>query len=170
MTIRISILPFGDVGDEELYYLYEKLSYYFRAEILYPVPIPRFSFDKRRGQYAAVRFMNVARKYEGDKILGVTEVDLFTPHLNFIFGQAEIGGRVALISLYRLRSEDKELYHARVIKEAIHELGHTFGLRHCNNQFCVMFFSNTLADTDRKTGWYCEKCEKMLYSKDVFRG
>jgi archaemetzincin len=102
------------------------------------------------------------------RLLGITDVDLFTAGLNFIFGQAFIGGRECLISLARLRPsfygqpDDADLFRERVIKEAVHELGHTFGLSHCGDPQCVMMFSNSLTDTDRKSSTFCLNCESSI--------
>jgi archaemetzincin len=93
---------------------------------------------------------------EEEKILGVVDIDLYAPGLNFVFGEADMNSGVAIISLCRLRPEhyglppDESLFLERVIKEAIHELGHTYGLGHCHNSRCVVYFSNSLPDTDRK--------------------
>jgi len=103
-----------------------------------------------------------------EKILGIVDHDLFVPELNFVFGEAS--SRAAFISLTRLRQtfyrlpEDQSLFHRRVLTEAIHELGHTYGLGHCGNPRCVMFFSNRLSDTDRKGPEFCPKCGKNLQS------
>lgn len=88
----------------------------------------------------------------------VTDVDLYAERLNFVFGQAEMGGGIAVISLNRLRSDDSRLFLMRALKEVLHELGHGTGLGHCDDTGCVMHFSNTLADTDRKGPGYCEAC------------
>jgi archaemetzincin len=86
--------------------------------------------------------------------------------MNYIFGEARLPGRVAIISTYRLKgatgSGGAELLPVRIVKEAVHELGHTLGLTHCNNPSCVMYFSNSLRDTDRKREDYCERCSKKL--------
>jgi archaemetzincin len=72
---------------------------------------------------------------------------------------------IALIRLYPkfygLR-EDRGKFLQRVVKEAVHELGHTYGLGHCKDQRCVMAFSNSLADTDTKGQAFCQKCRSKL--------
>jgi len=101
-----------------------------------------------------------------EKILGIVDHDLFIPELNFVFGEAS--QKAAVISLTRLRQtfyqlpEDRTLFHQRVLTEAIHELGHTYGLGHCKNSRCVMFFSNSLMDTDRKGSEFCPPCQSKL--------
>ena len=104
----------------------------------------------------------------GDKCLGIVDVDLYAPGLNFVFGEADISSGVAIISLHRLRQEryglpkDERLFQDRAIKEAVHELGHTFYLSHCKDVKCVMHFSNSLADTDIKGASFCHKCQQRL--------
>jgi archaemetzincin len=73
-----------------------------------------------------------------------------------------MGGKAAVISLHRLRSPDRSLFSLRILKEALHELGHNRGLRHCSDDGCVMHFSNTLADTDRKGPGFCPDCDARL--------
>jgi predicted Zn-dependent protease len=96
------------------------------------------------------------------RVLGVTDADLYVDSLNFVFGLAESPGRAAVISTARLRNADETLCRSRVLKEAIHELGHTLGLGHCHDPRCVMHFSNTLADTDRKGSRLCQNCRARL--------
>jgi archaemetzincin len=95
-------------------------------------------------------------------VLGVVAFDLFVPGMNFVFGEARCPGRVAVISTYRLRTEGSkefDLFDSRVVKEGVHEIGHMLGLKHCSNPSCVMYFSERLADTDRKKDSFCSKCE-----------
>jgi archaemetzincin len=105
-----------------------------------------------------------SRTREEERTLGVTEQDLFIPELNFVFGMADPDGGVAIISLTRLRPEfygqapNEDLLLERAVKEALHELGHTFGLQHCDNPDCVMHFSQTIKDTDKKRAWFCGGC------------
>jgi archaemetzincin len=101
-----------------------------------------------------------------EKVLGIVDHDLYVPELNFVFGEASPSA--AVISLTRLRQEfynlpqDQSLFHKRTLTEAVHELGHTYGLGHCGNPKCVMFFSNSLIDTDRKGSKFCSKCKNNL--------
>ena len=103
--------------------------------------------------------------------MGITEVDLYVPKLNFVFGQAECPGKIAVISLFRLKPEfygqasNVKLFLERTLKEAVHELGHTLGLGHCRHSFCVMFFSNSIMDTDRKETNFCIECQKTIEKK-----
>lgn len=160
--IEIKILPFGEVAKEDIEELKEMLFLKnFNAEILNSEKIPKYAFNETRKQYLANEFLKIAKNYKG-RILCITEVDLYASQLNFIFGLAEINGDVCIISLFRLKNKRREIYIERMLKEAIHELGHTFGLKHCQNKFCVMHFSNSILDTDIKSSDFCEKC-KIFY-------
>jgi len=97
-----------------------------------------------------------------DIALGITEEDLYVPDLNFVFGLASPDLKCAVISTNRLASHDRLIYHDRVLKEAVHELGHVFGLRHCPDRRCVMHFSNSLLDTDIKKDEFCTVCSDLL--------
>ena len=100
-----------------------------------------------------------------ERILVLTTVDCSAPGLNFIFGQVALDGRVAFIALPRLRPSfygllaDLPLFRQRVLTEAVHELGHTWGLTHCFDPHCVMHFSDTLHDTDVKGAAFCRQCQ-----------
>lgn len=102
---------------------------------------------------------------DSTKILGVADMDLFIPILTFVFGEAQLGKKAALISTCRLRQsfyglpDDETLFYERVEKEAIHELGHAFGLIHCGRFDCVMHFSNSIEQVDLKSNAFCESCE-----------
>ena len=102
------------------------------------------------------------------KILVICDMDAYSEELNFVFGEAHLGGSIAAIYLPRLRPEfynieqDELMFNDRIAKEAIHELGHSFGLFHCNNKRCVMYFSNSLYDTDFKNRTFCKNCKDKL--------
>ncbi len=96
------------------------------------------------------------------KIIGIINKDIYEEGYNFLFGSAEFNGKYAVISLFRLYDEDKNLFLNRSIKESIHEIGHTFGLNHCNNKSCVMNFSLSIKDVDRKQIFFCKLCETKL--------
>jgi archaemetzincin len=85
--------------------------------------------------------------------------------MNFVFGEARCPGRVAVISTHRLSadsSDDPDLFESRVVKEAVHEIGHMLGVKHCSKSSCVMYFSEQLADTDRKKDSFCSECAPKM--------
>ncbi|GAB6135642.1 archaemetzincin family Zn-dependent metalloprotease [Thermococcus prieurii] len=153
-------------------------NYYSRfgisVEFVGEVPAEPFSvaFNARRNQYLGRVFLptlSALREELGAvAILGITELDLYEEGLNFIFGLANPSLRSAIVSVHRLRNEfyglkpDDGLLLERAVKEAMHELGHVFGLKHCPNPRCVMHFSNSLLDTDAKGPLYCPRCEEKL--------
>jgi archaemetzincin len=102
------------------------------------------------------------------KILGVTELDLFIPIFTFLFGEAQLNGIGALVSTHRLHNqfygipENKKLLRSRLLKEAIHELGHTFGLIHCFTLKCVMKSSTYVEEIDQKSINFCRVCEQKI--------
>ena len=168
----IYLIPIGEVEKGLLDYLsgqIEKIIPY-SVKMGESISKPDYAYNRERDQYKSDLILRNLQKLNlpGDKILGIVDLDLYTSGLNFIFGQAVVGGKVALIALPRLRqefyglTEDKRLYYTRVLKEAIHELGHTFGLTHCKDIRCVMHFSNSLANTDYKREKFCKKCLKKL--------
>jgi len=100
------------------------------------------------------------------RVLGVTNVDLSYPGVNHVFGLADPESRVSVISLFRLctRGAVPGKIAGRAVKTAVHEIGHTYGLGHCTDHRCVMFFSFNLADTDYKGREFCKKCREEIYS------
>ncbi|HKJ43862.1 MAG TPA: archaemetzincin family Zn-dependent metalloprotease [Sunxiuqinia sp.] len=128
-------------------------------------------FDPARKQYNGDKLLEVIEtNFASDqsKTLGLFNVDLYIPILTFIFGQAFLNGRCGIASAYRLRNErygieaNETVFIDRLRKEVIHELGHTFGLIHCQNPICVMRSSTYVEDIDQK-GWsFCPKCKKEL--------
>lgn len=133
--------------------------------------IPGGIYNEQRGQYDASLLLPSLKEHglsEHTKLLGIVNVDIYIPELNYVFGLADISSDKAIISLARLRQEfyglpcNELLFLDRTIKEAVHELGHIFGLQHCNNANCVMYFSNSLHDTDVKSRNFCENCKPKL--------
>jgi len=130
--------------------------------------VPEGSFVSSRQQYQARLFLQVLEDFAhlSNHALGLVDLDLFVPDLNFIFGSAQFGGN-AIVALPRLRQsyydlpDDDTLFFQRTSKEVFHELGHVMGLRHCTN-YCVMQFSNSLIETDNKPNTYCPDCLSQL--------
>lgn len=135
--------------------------------------MPPAAYNARRNQYDADLILDrVLHRITGEnRVLALLTDDLYTSsrNLNFIFGQAQCPGRVALVSLCRLdptfykAPPNRKLFLQRATKEAIHELGHTFGLGHCANPSCVMSFSNSILDVDEKKPTFCKTCRRKLH-------
>jgi archaemetzincin len=133
------------------------------------VPLPLSAYDPQRQQYRAERLLMVARELHGKRVLGVTGRDIFIEGMPFAFGIAESPGRAAVISLYRLREgATDETFRARVLKEAIHELGRTVGLARCVDPRCAMYPAGTLADVDARSSRLCGDC--LLHANRRIRG
>ena len=170
--LKIRLLSVGTLPPPLLSFLQEGLARELGAVVQVGgnLPLPADCLEGRR-QYPGEPFLAVlaaARTPADEVILGVTGVDLYVSGLNFVFGLADPKGRGAVISLARLYPEfygqprDPQLFKARALKEAIHELGHLWGLGHCPDPACIMFFSNSLADTDRKGPGFCASCGELL--------
>ena len=168
----IALVPLGQVDESVLTIVGRGLRQAFDRAYVIAAPLshPDYAHDQRRGQYLADAILAQLGSLglPAERWLGVVDVDLYTPGLNFVFGQAQMGGPAAVIALPRLRQgfyglpDDEALFHQRAVKEAVHELGHTYGLGHCRNPRCVMSFSNSLRDVDRKERDFCPSCRRKL--------
>jgi archaemetzincin len=129
------------------------------------------AFDPTRVQYNSsliLRQLITKPPSDAEKILGVLEVDLFIPILTFVFGEAQLKGIGAVVSTHRLHNrfyglpENREVTTDRLLKEAVHELGHTFGMIHCTQPRCVMNASTYVEDIDQKPADFCPLCQKTI--------
>jgi len=128
-----------------------------------PVPLPQSAYSPDRGQYHAGILLDLVSGRGVPHVLGVTRRDVFVDRLSFVFGLAARAGGACVISVARLTmGADDAIFRVRMLKEAVHELGHTLGLAHCPDPACVMYFSDSLDDTDRKGDAYCERCAALL--------
>jgi len=133
------------------------------------------SLDETRQQHASGSFLNFLDHFNPNEPealkLGIVEQDLFSdshPGFRFIFGEARVGGESCVISVSRLDPQayglkfNGKLYKERALKESLHELGHVLGLDHCDDQLCVMHFSDSIYDTDLKRSTLCTACDEKL--------
>ncbi len=132
------------------------------------------AFDPNRAQYNSslmLRQLITRPPRDAEKILGVLDVDIFIPILTFVFGEAQLNGIGAVVSTHRLQNrfyglpEDREITTDRLLKEAMHELGHTFGLIHCLQPRCVMNSSTYVENIDQKLAEFCPQCQKGISSE-----
>ena len=131
------------------------------------------SYDASRNQYHSslllATLLGTFPHHQG-KILAITGSDLFVPVLTYVFGEAQLEGIAAVVSSHRLderfygMSENKTLFEQRLIKESVHELGHTFGLIHCRRFDCVMHSSTAVEEIDIKSENFCTECDSQLQS------
>ncbi len=157
--MRVGVVTMGRVPGEILPRLCAALrAQGFEGEVRSGARLPAGALDEDRGQYRADDLLAAAGDAGGERTLVVTEADLYTEGLNFVFGLATIGGSTALVSLHRLAAEDEGLFLERAVKECVHELGHTLGLGHCPDPACVMSFSDSLAEADAKGTEFCATC------------
>jgi archaemetzincin len=166
MATEVMIHPFEKIAGHLLDAVRAAIEDRFglRAAIGEELAPPAQAYSRERGQYISSPFLDLLaeRARGGNQILlGVTAVDLYAPGLNFVFGEASSADRVAVFSIARLYSatvgekEREKMVEQRAVTEAAHELGHVFNLSHCSRRDCVMWFSNTLAETDRKGTRFC---------------
>jgi archaemetzincin len=141
------------------------------VRIAHAMAIPNVAYDAKREQYEAIHILRAAIEAmprDAERVLAVVDADLFIPMLTFVFGQAQLKGKAAVMSLARLRQDyyslpvNAALFYKRVEKEAMHEIGHTFGLTHCTEKHCVMALSNSIQQVDGKLAEYCRSCAILL--------
>lgn len=168
--MRIDVVPVGNVAGNVVGTAREVLEERYSAEVVErsSVDVPEEAHDERSGQYNAERLIGVAESVgRGDKNLAITDVDIFYRQRNFVFGLAYLDGKGCVVSTHRLKmtadggevDDDEETFYDRVRKEVVHEVGHTLGLRHCDNDTCVMSFSPTVREVDVKFERPCPTCD-----------
>lgn len=169
---RAYLRAIGEVNDEDLSTIQAELERRLPLDFqrLDALPDPAHAFDARRRQYNSPVLVKDLLDQCPDgafRVIGITERDLFIPMLSFVFGQAQLKGRIALVSLARLRQEfyglipDRAVFLDRAIKEVVHEIGHTFGLVHCQDRSCSMSLSTDIRQVDAKTAEYCRSCAEF---------
>jgi archaemetzincin len=162
----------GDLGLDRLEHLAANLARTFRTPCrIRPETFDMsFAYDQVRQQYYSTAILQrLERASDPDaRVIGVTPCDLYVPVLTFVFGEAQLDGNCAIVSTARLKEEfyglppSETLLRERLLKEAAHELGHTFGLRHCRDWRCVMTSSHAVERLDVKGADFCPVCRKPV--------
>ena len=184
----IHLMRVGEVAEPLLEDLRQGLEQQLRVpcEILAEGLAPTFAFHEQRQQYNSSDILarlgerldrgfsqheaNGEESFKPWRLLGVTELDLYIPILTFVFGEAQVGGRCAVVSTHRLRQEffglppDEPLLRERLLKEAVHELGHTFALKHCEDYRCAMAAAHAVEWIDLKGSAFCSACSARVYA------
>ena len=166
---KLQILPVGPIDARLLDWLRQSLQekYQVKSEILAPALDASFALHAERQQYHSSEILACMQSYinrDTWKLLAVTSLDLYIPILTFVFGEAQVGGAAAVVSYHRLRQEfyglpdNIDLLADRLLIEAVHELGHTLRLTHCDDYRCAMAPSHAVEWIDLKDSGYCESC------------
>ncbi|MGA7080638.1 MAG: archaemetzincin family Zn-dependent metalloprotease [Terriglobales bacterium] len=169
----LHLLPIGNVDDGLLKDLRPAIEETFRVSCkVLPVRLdPEFAYHGERQQYHSSEIIHRMQSLVTEdtwRLLGVTSVDLYIPILTFVFGEAQMGGPCAVVSAHRLRQElyglpaDPEVFRQRAIKEAVHELGHTVSLTHCEDYRCAMAPSHAVEWIDLKESTLCTACRTAV--------
>jgi len=166
----LDLLPVGDIDTRLLEHLAPALANSFRIPCRIRQPEarldPQFAFHPERGQHHSSEILQAMQPHSRGawRVLGVTAVDLYIPILTFVFGEAQMGGPCALVSYHRLRQQfyglppDHDLLVERLVKESVHEVGHTLDLTHCRDYSCSMAPSHAVEWIDLKDPALCAEC------------
>ncbi len=174
MPPKIYIVPIWPVKSEHAEFVQEVVREAFGLDsvIEYRNLHAREAYDPFRNQFLAsgllVKLNSSPMPKDAVKIIGITDVDLFEPVFEYLFGEAQLGGACSVVSTFRLDNrlyglpEDKEIFFERLYKEVVHELGHSFGLVHCFTPMCAMNPSTYIEQIDAKSHEFCESCRAEL--------
>ena len=166
----LDLLPIGDIDARLLKNLASALgrALHVSCRVLDRPLDPRFAFHPERGQYHSSEILQTMQEHAVNgawRVLGVTAVDLYIPILTFVFGEAQMGGPCAVVSFHRLAQDfyglphDAGLLLERLVKESVHEVGHTFDLTHCDDYSCAMAPSHAVEWIDLKEATLCASCQ-----------
>lgn len=172
----VHLLPIGTIDVSLLENLRATLSKSIQIQCeIHPVRLdPTPSYHAERQQFHSSELLQRVHtlvRPNDWRLLAITDVDLYIPILKYVFGEAQIGGPCAIISTFRLRQEfygqaaDEALLRERLLKESVHELGHTLELRHCEDYRCAMASSHAVEWIDLRESSLCEVCQAKVESK-----
>lgn len=121
---------------------------------------PEYAYLPSRKQYDGAKIIGeLAGNSAGRFQLGVLAYDLCTPILTYVYGESQLGGKAAVVSLFRLKHPDRQVAFERAAKISLHEVGHLLGIGHCWQNFCLMRFSSTVENLDSLSLKFCSACE-----------
>ena len=171
----VHLLPVGNIDDRLLRNLKEAIPrcLVVSCEIMPTVLDPQPAYHAERQQYHSSEILQRMQPLAGQswRLIGVADVDLYIPILKYVFGEAQVGGPCAIVSAHRLHQElyglggDEVLLGERLLKEAIHELGHTLDLRHCQDYRCAMASAHAVEWIDLRDATLCSSCLSQLESR-----
>jgi archaemetzincin len=171
----VCVLPLGSLDEDILVTIDRGVRRTFGLEVrqLEAEQTPGYAYDPTRRQYSSELILrDVIKRYPDEtfRLLAVTDVDLFIPMLTFVYGQAQVNGKVSIISTARMHqnfytlAENRALLLSRIRKESMHELGHTFGLTHCQLPSCLMSIATGIEQLDAKGDKLCDGCLRLLHN------
>lgn len=163
MRSHIDIFPLGEVDETAVSVVAANLQALtgLNAAVLPALPDPDYAYLSIRNQYAAAEIVKTLASFnDGAPLkLGIVECDLCTPILKFVFGESQLGGKAAVMSLHRLFSQDPEKTYLRAAKIGLHETGHILGIGHCRSHDCLMAFAASLDRIDSLPLRFCAPCQ-----------
>ena len=168
----IVINPIGNYSQELLETIRSEIKriFGFNSEITSILEDLAFAYDLNRNQYHSTLILNHLAENPPPatvRIMAIVQVDLFIPILTYVYGEAQLGGKACVVSTFRLNeglpaTNIGNPFLERIAKESIHELGHTFNLRHCRDHTCIMHYCRNEHDVDQKSNDLCRYCKIML--------
>jgi archaemetzincin len=171
--LSLGLVAMGRIGEVAMRAVAANIQAIFTIEVdtCPPLAIPQHAYQDHRQQYDAALILKHLTQLSlppYGRLLALTTVDLCIPIFTFVYGEAEVGGKVAVVSAFRLRRNEDgspasmERYYERLVKVALHEVAHTFSVYHCEDTGCLMHFSSTLSDLDKVKIMLCDRCEFVM--------
>ncbi len=162
--VVIAIQPFIDIPKEDVDYVASYLKkMYTNVVINAPIQFPKNSLNQAKTRHRAdslIRFLSAQTK-PGYLTIGLTKGDISTTKNTPDWGIMGLGycpGNSCIASSFRLHGKNKM---EKLFKVAIHELGHTQGLKHCSVNDCLMHDAEGKDRLDEEKE-FCKKCKAVL--------